>query len=79
MQGPEGSLCRAGLGLGQVLACWVWAQKLGKKIDLKKVLNWAKKMRIWKPAPDKNICFLNILELTIVSNLFAWALLSGAN
>ena len=26
------------------------APKLGKKIHLKKVLNWAKKVRIWKPA-----------------------------
>ena len=28
------------------------ALKLGKKIDLKKVLNWAKKVRIWKPASE---------------------------
>ena len=37
MQGPEGSLCRAG-------------QNWAKKNHLKKVLNWAKNVRIWKPA-----------------------------
>ena len=28
------------------------ALKCGKKIDLKKVLNWAKKVQIWKPASE---------------------------